>query len=63
MYACNYEGKRYYVGDKQGFLKIIVEFELRREDLRKEFLNYLIKVVEKETEGTKCGEAAAAKEN
>ena len=63
MYAYNFEGKRYDVGDKQGFLEATVEFALRREDLRKDFLNYLIKVVEKETIGIKCGEAAAAKEN
>lgn len=63
MYAYNFEGKRYDVGDKQGFLQATVEFALRREDLKNEFLNYLIKVVEKETEGIKCGEAAAAKEN
>jgi UTP--glucose-1-phosphate uridylyltransferase len=63
MYAYNFEGKRYDVGDKQGFLEATVEFALRREDLRKEFLSYLINVVEKETESIKCGEAAAAKEN
>ncbi|OIK13834.1 UTP--glucose-1-phosphate uridylyltransferase [Bacillus sp. MUM 116] len=43
MYAYNFEGKRYDVGDKQGFLQATVEFALRREDLREEFLNYLIK--------------------
>ena len=63
MYAYNFEGKRYDVGDKQGFLEATVEFALRREDLRKEFLSYLINVVEKETESIKCGEVAAGKEN
>ncbi|SCG81888.1 UTP-glucose-1-phosphate uridylyltransferase [Proteiniborus sp. DW1] len=48
MYAYNFEGRRYDVGDKQGFLEATVEYALRREDLRKEFLNYLIKTVEKE---------------
>jgi UTP--glucose-1-phosphate uridylyltransferase len=62
MYAYNFEGKRYDVGDKQGFLQATVEFALRREDLGKEFLSYLIKVVEKETEYLKYGEAATAKD-
>jgi len=44
----NFEGRRYDVGDKQGFLEATVEFALRREDLREEFLKYLNKVVELE---------------
>ncbi len=48
MYAYNFQGKRYDVGNKQGFLEATVEAALRREDLRAEFLDYLIKVVEKE---------------
>lgn len=63
MYAYNFEGRRYDVGDKQGFLEATVEFALRREDLREEFLNYLIKVVDKETKCIKCEEAAAAKDS
>lgn len=63
MYAYNFEGKRYDVGDKQGFLQATVEFALRREDLREEFLNYLVKIVEKEMECIKCEEAAAAKDS
>ncbi|MFD0826748.1 UTP--glucose-1-phosphate uridylyltransferase GalU [Neobacillus sp. M.A.Huq-85] len=43
MYAYVFEGKRYDVGDKQGFLQATVEFALRRDDLREEFLNYLKK--------------------
>jgi len=49
MYAYNFEGRRYDVGDKQGFLEATVEFALRREDLRDDFLKYLIKVVENES--------------
>ncbi len=41
MYAYEFEGKRYDVGDKLGFLKATVEFALNREDLSKEFGNYL----------------------
>ncbi|MDR7871374.1 MAG: UTP--glucose-1-phosphate uridylyltransferase GalU [Tissierellaceae bacterium] len=49
MYAYLFEGRRYDVGDKQGFLEATVEFALRREDLREEFLNYLVEIVKKET--------------
>lgn len=48
MYAYIFEGRRYDVGDKQGFLEATVEYALRREDLREEFLEYLKKVIEKE---------------
>ncbi len=41
MYAYNFEGKRYDVGNKLGYLQATVEFALRREDLRDEFLTYL----------------------
>ena len=50
MYAYNFEGRRYDVGNKLGFLEATVEFALRREDLREEFLIYLIGIVGKETE-------------
>lgn len=62
MYAFEFEGKRYDVGDKLGFLQATVEFALRREDLREDFLKYLINVTEKETKGTAFDEAAAVKE-
>jgi UTP--glucose-1-phosphate uridylyltransferase len=58
MYAYNFVGRRYDVGDKQGFLEATVEFALRREDLRDEFLNYLKKTVERETKKTVLDEAA-----
>ncbi|NLK95030.1 MAG: UTP--glucose-1-phosphate uridylyltransferase GalU [Clostridiales bacterium] len=41
MYAYNFEGKRYDVGDKLGFLEATIEFALKRENLREEFINYL----------------------
>ena len=41
MYAYDFEGIRYDVGDKLGFLKATVEYALRREDLRDEFIEYL----------------------
>ena len=49
MYAYDFIGKRYDVGNKQGFLEATVETALRRMDLRQEFLEYLVKVVETET--------------
>lgn len=41
MYAYNFEGRRYDVGDKLGFLEATVEFALKREGLREEFIEYL----------------------
>jgi UTP--glucose-1-phosphate uridylyltransferase len=48
MYAYHFEGRRYDVGDKQGFLEATVEFTLKREELRDAFLDFLIKVLERE---------------
>lgn len=61
MYAYNFEGKRYDVGNKQGFLEATVEAALRREDLRGEFLEYLVKVIAKESGALK--EVAVTEEN
>ena len=41
MYAYDFEGKRYDVGDKLGFLQATVEFALKREELRESFIEYL----------------------
>ena len=41
MYAYNFEGRRYDVGDKLGFLQATVEFALKREELREGFIEYL----------------------
>lgn len=60
MYAYDFIGKRYDVGNKQGFLEATVETALRRDDLREEFLQYLVKVVEKEVES--LAEVATGKE-
>jgi len=48
MYAYNFEGRRYDVGDKLGFLEATVEFALQRAELRDEFLQYLTDIVSKE---------------
>ena len=41
VYAYNFAGQRYDLGDKLGFLKATVEFALRREDLGASFRAYL----------------------
>lgn len=41
MYAYNFEGRRYDVGDKLGFLEATVEFALKRSELREGFIEYL----------------------
>ena len=45
MYAYNFEGKRYDVGDKLGFLQATVEYALRKPELRDEFMEYLKSVI------------------
>lgn len=45
MYAYEFEGKRYDVGDKLGFLKATVEFALNRDDLKDDFKKYLIGIM------------------
>lgn len=61
MYAYNFEGRRYDVGDKQGFLEATVEYALRREDLREEFLRYLVMITEREAKSIGYDEVAASK--
>ena len=45
VYAYNFKGRRYDIGDKQGYLEATVEFALKRPDLRDKFLTYLTKTV------------------
>lgn len=45
VYAYDFEGKRYDLGDKLGFLEATVEFALRREDLGADFKAYLQNLV------------------
>jgi len=44
IYAYEFEGRRYDVGDKLGYLQATVEMALKRNDLGEEFLNYLIEL-------------------
>ena len=41
MYAYDFEGRRYDVGDKLGFLQATVEYALRKKELRDGFIEYL----------------------
>lgn len=47
MYAYNFEGRRYDVGDKLGFLQATVEYALRKHELKDDFIQYLKTIVEK----------------
>jgi UTP--glucose-1-phosphate uridylyltransferase len=46
VYAYHFEGRRYDVGDKLGFLQATVEYALRREDIRKDFYDYLLTIMD-----------------
>lgn len=45
VWACIFEGRRYDVGDRLGFLEATIEYALRREDLAADFSEYLKKIV------------------
>ncbi|PRY74535.1 UTP--glucose-1-phosphate uridylyltransferase GalU [Alkalibacterium olivapovliticus] len=45
MVAYDFEGKRYDVGNKLGFLQATVETALRRDDLKDDFMKYLRTIV------------------
>ncbi len=46
VYAYDFEGIRYDVGDKFGFIKATIDFALDREDLKGKIQNYLKELVE-----------------
>ncbi|WP_068776173.1 UTP--glucose-1-phosphate uridylyltransferase GalU [Paenibacillus sp. FJAT-26967] len=46
--AYQFDGVRYDVGDKFGFIKATIDFALQREDLRQEVRSYLHRIFEKE---------------
>lgn len=41
LYAYDFIGKRYDIGDKQGFLQATVEYALRDSELKESFINFL----------------------
>lgn len=44
MYAYTFQGRRYDVGDKMGFLQATVEFALKRKDINRQFMEYLLTI-------------------
>ena len=49
MYAYEFEGRRYDVGDKLGFLEATVDFALKKPELQGPFMEYLKKVCSERT--------------
>ncbi|WP_017187259.1 UTP--glucose-1-phosphate uridylyltransferase GalU [Alkalibacillus haloalkaliphilus] len=47
VYAYDFEGRRYDVGEIKGFLKTTIEMSLEREDVRDEILEFMCEIVEK----------------
>lgn len=49
VYAYQFAGTRYDVGEKMGFIQTTIEFALKRDDLRGDLLNYMSHVLARET--------------
>ena len=47
VYAYDFEGLRYDLGDKFGFIKATIDFALKRDDLKDKVQNYITSLVEK----------------
>ena len=45
VYAYDFEGIRYDVGDKFGFIKATIDFALNRDDLKKKKKKYIESIV------------------
>lgn len=48
VFAYNFEGKRYDVGEKLGFVKTTIEFALQHEELRKDVVNFMVNLLKRE---------------
>ena len=46
IYAYNFEGRRYDVGDKLGFLEATIDFALKRDNLKDGLMEYITNIVE-----------------
>ena len=44
VYAYDFIGKRYDIGDKLGFLQATVEYALRNSELKEEFIKFLLSI-------------------
>ena len=60
IYAYNFEGKRYDVGDKLGFLEATVDFALKRTELRDQFMEFLNKETKKDINDEEYKEEVAS---
>ena len=47
VFAYDFEGKRYDVGEKFGFVKTTIEFALQNEEIKDELLVYLEELMDK----------------
>ena len=45
VYAYNFDGRRYDIGDKEGFLEATVEYALNRPEIRDSFIAYLARTI------------------
>ena len=45
VYAYNFDGRRYDIGDKEGFLEATVEYALKRPEIRDSFLAYRARTI------------------
>lgn len=50
VFAYDFEGKRFDVGEKIGFVKTTIDFALQYDELRDEVLDYLKEIVRTESE-------------
>jgi UTP--glucose-1-phosphate uridylyltransferase len=48
VYAYNFQGTRYDVGEKLGFIQTTIDFALQRDELKYDLLNYFSRVLEQE---------------
>ena len=44
MYGCKLDGKRFVIGNNEGFIKSNVEFALKRDDMSEEIQDYIKKL-------------------
>ena len=48
VFAYEFAGRRYDVGEKVGFVKTTIEFALQNEELRKELIPFMKEILKKE---------------
>ncbi|MEG0364329.1 MAG: UTP--glucose-1-phosphate uridylyltransferase GalU [Erysipelotrichales bacterium] len=45
VYACNFSGTRYDVGDKLGFVKATIDFALKKPELKEDLISYINEII------------------